>query len=69
MDVEGFLHEIVSFWKDLDWPDKEEAFGYGSQHLKVMINVKMIVSGSIYKQNLKLECEMFCFFLCMPITF
>eukprot|EP00731_Ephydatia_muelleri_P029270 Em0020g914a len=34
VDANMFLHQMVSFWKSLDWPNAEQAFGYGLKHFE-----------------------------------
>lgn len=41
VDVETILHGISTFWKDLDWPDNEEAFGYVLHLLKVITDERL----------------------------
>ena len=36
VDANMFLHQMVSFWKSLDWPNAEQAFGYGLKHFEVI---------------------------------
>lgn len=48
-DTNVFLHQMVSFWKSLDWPDTEQAFGYGLKHFEV---TKFIRSNSLGHQQI-----------------
>eukprot|EP00731_Ephydatia_muelleri_P029268 Em0020g912a len=37
IDVATFLHQMVKFWKELDWPDVEECFPFSLLHLQTFI--------------------------------
>ncbi|KAL5473214.1 hypothetical protein EMCRGX_G027667 [Ephydatia muelleri] len=50
VDVAVFLHQAVVFWKSLNWPDPEQAFGYALAHFQNICHCTEDYAKTIYKR-------------------